>query len=816
MRVRWAVLVLAALAATSLVGDAVRPARTPGGSVELVVTLRQPPLARVPRTDARLKLDSPASRAYLARLGREQDAVAARIGKAIPGASVRWRYTTTLNGLAVVVPRRAESRLAAVDGVARVWQNVRYGTARTALASARTARAAGPAVDTIGASAIWGPNLETAGNGMKIAIIDDGVDQSHPFFNPAGFTMPPGFPKGNRAFTTAKVIVAKAFPPPSPKYVDAAKPFDAKNSFHATHVAGIAAGDHAVSAIVSGSRLTISGVAPNAYIGNYKALTIPTPDFALDGNAPELAKAIEEAVKDGMDVINMSLGEPEVEPSRDLVVQALDGAAAAGVIPTVAAGNDFDQFGYGSIGSPGSSASAITAGASTGSNTMAFFSSAAPTPLSLRLKPDVTAPGSSIVSSVPGANPWGELSGTSMASPHLAGAAALLRQRHPTWTVAQVKSALVQTAALLAAPVMRQGGGLIDLRQADAPLLFAFPVSLSFGELHPGATAVSQTVELTDAGGGAGAWTASVTVHDGDGSQVSVPAVVTVPGSLQVTAAVPPGLSEGDHAGYVVLRKDTVTRRIPYWFTVSTPRLAAEPHLTLRRPGTYAGTTRGKPSLVSLYRYPSDPTGAGVATRLNGPEAVYRITVPRRAANAGVVVLSGRAEPRIVLAGNEARLAGYSALPLYLNPYTSRYGEPIPAAAVDLPLQGAYDVVFDTRAADHAGPFTFRYWIDDRTPPALQLLTRRVARRGSVVVRATDAGAGIDPASIAVSVDGRVRTARYSRARGRLTFPAGSLRPGRHALVVIAADFQEAKNNENEARILPNTRTLRTTIVVAG
>ena len=54
-----------------------------------------------------------------------------------------------------------------------------------------------------------------------------------------------------------------------------------------------------------------------------------------------------------MNVINLSLGEPEVEPSRDLVVKAIEGAAAAGVVPVVAAGNDFDDFGYGSVSSPG-------------------------------------------------------------------------------------------------------------------------------------------------------------------------------------------------------------------------------------------------------------------------------------------------------------------------------------------------------------------------------------------------------------------------------------------------------------------------------
>ena len=92
-------------------------------------------------------------------------------------------------------------------------------------------------------------------------------------------------------------------------------------------------------------------------------LTVPTENFGLNGNAPEIAAGIEAAVRDGMDVINLSLGEPEIEPTRDLVVTAINAAADAGVVPAIAAGNDFDDFGNGSISSPGSAAKAITAAA---------------------------------------------------------------------------------------------------------------------------------------------------------------------------------------------------------------------------------------------------------------------------------------------------------------------------------------------------------------------------------------------------------------------------------------------------------------------
>src|SRR4029077_979590 len=150
---------------------------------------------------------------------------------------------------------------------------------------------------------------------------------------------------------------------------------------------------------------------------HYKAATVPTAaGVGLGGNAPEIVAAIEAAVRDGMDVINLSIGEPEVEPSRDLVARALDAAAAAGVVPVVAAGNDYDDFGRGSLSSPGTSDRAITVAAVTsprsGRASLAGVSSSGPSALSLRLKPDISAPGVSILSSLP-RNEWAAMSGTS-------------------------------------------------------------------------------------------------------------------------------------------------------------------------------------------------------------------------------------------------------------------------------------------------------------------------------------------------------------------------------------------------------------------
>ena len=369
-------------------------------------------------------------------MNRQQDIVAARIARTIPGAYVHWRYAITIDGLAVVVPNGTAARLARVPGIARVWPSATYHATLDRTPS------------LIGAPAVWGPTLANAGQGIKIGIIDEGVDQTHPFFSPAGFTMPAGYPKGDASFTTSKVIVARAFAPPSPTWKYANLPFDPEFSEHGTHVAGIAAGDNGTPAPFFTTQ-PLSGIAPAAYIGNYKALTIPTPCCGLDGNAPEIAKAIEQAVADGMDVINLSIGEPEIELSRDIVDQARSTEPRARASfraspPATKATRARDRSARPAARRSRSPLPPRRPAATQQPDILASFSSIGPTPYSLQLKPDVTAPGVSVLSSVPQKG-FSEFSGTSMASPHVAGAAALLKQAHPTWTVAQIKSALMQT-----------------------------------------------------------------------------------------------------------------------------------------------------------------------------------------------------------------------------------------------------------------------------------------------------------------------------------------------------------------------------------
>jgi hypothetical protein len=400
-----------------------------------------------------------------------------------------------------------------------------------------------------------------------------------------------------------------------------------------------------------------------------------------------------------------------------------------------------------------------------------------------------------------------------MASPHVAGGAALLRQRHPEWTVAQIKSALVLTGkpvfvGRIEAPTTQEGGGLIDLVAANNPLVFAAPADLSFGLLRAG-TSATRAVDLTDAGGGAGAWSVSLAPQGSSpGAAVTVPATVAVPGRLQVTANVAAGAGDVDATGFVVLRLDTVTRRIPYWFHVDAPKLAREPlGPTLKATGTYRGQTAGKARLVAVYRYPE--RGPGDPSRaMPGPEQVFRVTLTKPVANFGVVVTGGRrVSPRVVYAGDENRLTGFAGLPFVINPYIDAYGDARPVSAAIRPAKGSYDIVFDTPSGVAPGAFTFRFWIDDQAPPAVRLLSSSAKSGGNLELVVTDNGSGVDPHSLTATIDGKPADVAY--ARGHALVSLRNVGPGRHALVFSAADYQELKNFENVLKILPNTRVLR-------
>ena len=341
------------------------PPNQASGRIRVIVGLQLAPLAaaygrNLAGIESTRKLDvsSAGSRLYLARVVAAQRVAAARLLRAIPTAQIGRRYQVVLDGFVVSLPVTKLPRLARLGFVRKIYPSIRYQLA----------------TDT-SPSVIGATELQTLtgakGDGIKIGIVDDGVDSTNPFLNPAGYSYPPGFPKGGRKWTTPKVIVARAFPGPNSGR-RGRLPIDRDVSFHATHVAGIAAGDAGTCS--PGGRdhpptCGLSGVAPRAWIGNYRVFNVPTP-IGDTANTPEIAAAFEFAVRDGMDVINFSGGGAETEPANDAMIEVIRNVAAAGVVPVISAGNDRDQFGMGSIGSPGTAPDAITVAAV--SNTHVF------------------------------------------------------------------------------------------------------------------------------------------------------------------------------------------------------------------------------------------------------------------------------------------------------------------------------------------------------------------------------------------------------------------------------------------------------------
>jgi subtilisin family serine protease len=197
------------------------------------VTLQDPPLAAAafarrfagfgPRR--KLNLASAFSRSYLSSLEAEQVQAIATLHREIPEARVSRRYELLVNGFAVSVPYARLPELMNLESTNRVYPSLTYTLAMNR----------GPSV--IGATQ-FSTLTGAKGDGVKVAVVDDGVDPEHPFLDPTGFSYPPGFPKGPSGGTSPKVIVARGFAGPGAN----SAPLDRDQSFHGTFVAGVIAG----------------------------------------------------------------------------------------------------------------------------------------------------------------------------------------------------------------------------------------------------------------------------------------------------------------------------------------------------------------------------------------------------------------------------------------------------------------------------------------------------------------------------------------------------------------------------------------------
>jgi hypothetical protein len=129
-----------------------------------------------------------------------------------------------------------------------------------------------------------------------------------------------------------------------------------------------------------------------------------------------------------------------------------------------------------------------------------------------------------------------------------------------------------------------------------------------------------------------------------------------------------------------------------------------------------------------------------------------------------------------------------------------------------LPDPGTYEFVFDTPTGKKPGAFRFRFWIDDRSPPTIRRLERKVVIGRPIRFAVSDRGSGVDPRSLHARV-GR-RSVRLAYAHGVLRLRTKGLQPGRRAVVVTASDFQETKNMEDVGPVRPNTRVFHTTVAL--
>jgi len=447
---------------------------------------------------------------------RSATALAGTAVRALPsigGAAVRadkdelsalWRSVGGANGSALS------------GGIAKIWLD---GRVRPVLDRS---------VAQIGAPSAWQAGYD--GTGIDVAVLDTGIDGNHP--------------------DVAGQVEATQNFSDSPDAVD--------HFGHGTHVAATVAGTGAGS---GGQR---KGVAPGADLLIGKVLN----DDGI-GYDSWIIAGMEWAAASGAEVVNMSLGGGATD-GTDPLSQAVNRITAdTGTLFVVSAGND-GELGEQTVGTPGAADAALTVGAVDRDESLAVFSSRGPRVGDHAIKPDVTAPGVGIVAAraagtamgTPVDDRYTAASGTSMAAPHVAGAAALLAQQHPDLDAQALKDLIASTTRHNPAlQVYEQGTGRVDVARAVSQPVFGTG-NLGFGALAiPDARPTTRQLTYTNTG--STPLTLDLTVQvtnlengqpDPDGfsvgsNQVTVPAgeSVAVPVTLD-----PASLERGRHGGWVV------------------------------------------------------------------------------------------------------------------------------------------------------------------------------------------------------------------------------------------------------------------------
>jgi uncharacterized protein (TIGR03437 family) len=349
--------------------------RAPSRLADYALVLEDPPVARM--VESRAALHGAVAQAHLERIRAAQSGVLAELARR--HVKVISTTQTLLNAIFVTATRDEAAQLVGMKGVVRVVHLPRYK----------------PALDkAVGLVNLQGPQgawsivggVSSAGAGVKIGIIDSGIDQNHPGFQDT-LTPPAGFRvcdvPSNCAFTNNKVIVARSYVALSAEVYDTPDDYSPSDHMgHGTAIAMIAAGVQN-----TGPLATIQGVAPKAFLGNYKIFGSPGVNDFPNLSVPLVA--LTDAVKDGMDVVTLSMseGDPatngplDVDPSCagsngdthcDILAEAVENSVKLGMVVVAAAGNDGDTAAnyptLNSIHTPGTAPDAITVGASMNSH----------------------------------------------------------------------------------------------------------------------------------------------------------------------------------------------------------------------------------------------------------------------------------------------------------------------------------------------------------------------------------------------------------------------------------------------------------------
>ncbi|OLF14538.1 hypothetical protein BLA60_03040 [Actinophytocola xinjiangensis] len=501
---------------------------------------------------------------------------------------------TTLSTVDAVAVRQPK------ESTAEFW-SARRGTGRLWLDGLRH-----PLLDVsvprIGAPAAWAAGF--TGAGVPVAVLDTGVDHTHPDLR-------------NRITATKNFTGGRGV---------------RDTDGHGTHVASTVAGTGAAS------NGTNTGVAPGA---NLLVGKVCGPN-----GCPESAilAGMRWAVDSGARVVNLSLGGPDTADDDPLEIAIDRLSAEHGTLFVVAAGND-GSYGAETVSSPASADAALAVGAVDDEDSIAGFSARGPRVRDAALKPEIVAPGVDIVAARSRFSQLGErrdryvsLSGTSMATPHVAGAAAILAQRHPDWTATQLKAALLASATRLAdTPVDAQGAGRVDVANAVDQTVLTEPAAVSLGRAswpHDDDPTLTRTITYRNTGDRPRTLTLTLpTVGPDDqpppaglftlsATTVTVPAHGHTPVRITANTALP--AAEGVFGAHVVATDDTgATTTTP----VAVDREPESYDLTLRTLDATGAPTDAHFSFVyGLDRYRFRPVpGVGGAGTLRVRAGSYHV-----------------------------------------------------------------------------------------------------------------------------------------------------------------------------------------------